>query len=198
MLRMKLITFSVLVLWWAATGFADPQSQIHDTAAVAKWHALAPAINTALTRQAPDLCDAGHSNIEIVDAAELHAPGGLSVALVDWCQAGAYMDQIVVMQLEDGRPVLSIFKNAHDKVEPDMIFGQGASVMHGADVKLAPEKNAIYDIRWDNDQKLHLTCAADAYVWNEKAKDFSLDTELSKRVTRTECAKVQQVVAPTR
>jgi len=53
------------------------------------------------------------------------------------------------MRLEGSEPVLGSFRKANHKV--DLEFAQGSSVMHGKDVKLVPEKGAIYDISWDND-----------------------------------------------
>ena len=125
----------------------------------------------------------------IVDAADFG--DGPTVALVDWCHGGAYMDWIVAMQLEGNEPVLSSFIKPNGSLE-DIEFLQGASVMHGADVKLAPEKNAIYRIQWDNDQEQHLSCGAGAYVWNRKMRSFRLNAELSKQATRTYCQKVRQ------
>lgn len=125
----------------------------------------------------------------ILDAVDLRE--GPSVALVDWCHGGAYTDWIVAMQLEGNQPVLSHFTKPNGKAE-NVEFLQGASVMHGTDVKLAPDKNAIYRIQWDNDQELHLSCRAGAYVWNRKMRAFRLNAELSKQATRTYCQKVQQ------
>ena len=56
---------------------------------------------------------------------------------------------MVAMRLEGSEPVLGSFRKANHKV--DLEFAQGSSVMHGKDVKLVPEKGAIYDISWDND-----------------------------------------------
>jgi hypothetical protein len=179
------------VLWvsviYAAAGFAKRQSQIHhDSATMAKWQALVPKIESLFAPSSA--CPVEELHIEIVDAAEFHVPGGLSVALVDWCRGGAYTNWIIAMHIEDGKPAVSRFTNAHDRVEP-VGFLQGASEMHGADVKLAPEKNAIYGIQWDKDQKLHLSCDANAYVWNQKTKAFKLDSALSKHAARTHCPK---------
>ncbi len=157
---------------------------------MAKWQALIPRIENLFAREGHH-CPVEESHIEIVDAADFHVPDGLSVALVDWCRGGAYTDWIVAMQIEQDEPVLSRFTNANGKVEP-VEFLQGTSVMHGADVKLAPEKYAIYGIHWDNDQELHLSCGADAYVWNAKTKAFRFDRELTKRATRTYCQSLQQ------
>lgn len=74
----------------------------------------------------------------------------------------------------------------------DVGFGEGASVMHGMDAKLVPEKNAIYGIQWDNDENLHLTtCALTAYVWDAKEKTFDLNPGLSKKARASYCETLQ-------
>jgi hypothetical protein len=182
----KATVLLVLVIY-AAAGFAQRQSQIHhDPAAMAKWQALVPKIESLFAPSSE--CPVEELHVNIVDAAEFHVPGGLSVALVDWCRGGAYTDWIVVMNIEDGKPVFSRFINAHDKVEP-VQFAQGASEMHGADVQLAPEKNVIYGVQWDNDQKVR---DVNAYVWNQKTRAFKLNMELSKHAAQTHCPKSQQ------
>lgn len=188
---MKVINLPVLLIFCAAVGLSQQRPQKpHDAAAMAKWQALIPKIETLFERQGHK-CPVEASHVAIVDAADLHLPDDLSVALVDWCRGGAYTDWIVAMETRGGEPVLSRFTNADGKVVP-VEFLQGASVMHGADVKIVPEKNAIYGIHWDNDQELHLSCGADAYVWNAKTKAFRLDAELTKEATRTYCQRLQQ------
>jgi hypothetical protein len=190
-LAMKAIAFPVLLIICATVALSQQQTQkFHDPAALAKWQALIPSIESSFAREGHK-CPAEDSHIGIIDAADFHVPDGPSVALVDWCRGGAYTDWIVAMQIEDGKPVLSRFTNADGKADP-VEFLQGASVMHGANVKLVPEKNAIYGINWDNDQEMHLSCGANAYVWNPKTKAFRLDKELTSRATRIECEKLQQ------
>lgn len=63
----------------------------------------------------------------IVDAAEFSSGG--SVALVDHCDGGACTISIVAMNLEDGRPVLSRFRNANGQDER-VELASGSSVMH--------------------------------------------------------------------
>ena len=72
--------------------------------------------------------------------------------------------------------------------------------MHGKDVKLVPEKQAIYDISWDNDGmdsagtvKLQ-ECLVDAYVWNSKAKIFDHDPKLTSQTTRSYCHELEHQV----
>jgi len=180
----------LLLVGFLAVGLAQQPATNPDSPVIAKWQALIPKIETLFQRRRYKCpMPPEQSQMGIVDAGDFRA--GLSVALVDWCHGGAYMDWIVAVQLEGNEPVLSRFTNPDGSVE-NVEFLQGASVMHGADVKLAPEKNAIYGIHWDNDQQMHLTCGAGAYVWNRKMRAFRLAAELSKQATRTYCQKVQQ------
>jgi hypothetical protein len=60
--------------------------------------------------------------------------------------------------------------------------------MQAVDVKLVPEKNAIYDIFSDNDRAGHLAkCGVKAYVWNVNAKTFDWNARLSRRAGRDYC-----------
>lgn len=180
----------MLLMGFLAVGLAQRPSTPPGSPVIAKWQALIPKIETLFQRRGYK-CPAPpqESQIGIVDAVDFH--DGTSIALVDWCHGGAYTDWIVAMRLEGDEPEVSRFIKPNGVVE-DVGFLQGASVMHGADVKLAPEKNAIYQIQWDSDQELHLSCGCGAYVWNRKMRAFMLNAQLSKQVTRTYCQKVKQ------
>jgi len=153
-----------------------------------KWEALVPAIETMLTRQGTT-CPGQQLRVGIKDAAEC---AGNSVALVYFCPGGAYTDWIVAMKIEKGQPVLARFRKESGETA-DIGFAEGASVMHGMDAKLVPEKNAIYGIEWDNDETMHLKrCAVTAYVWNAKEKTFDLNSSASKQAKVTYCQNLQK------
>ncbi len=189
-LIVKSTLLASLLITFSTVGLAQQLSTKPNPIAVAKWQALIPKIE-ALFEQRGYKCPAPpeEAQIGIVDAADFDDE--LSVALVDWCHGGAYTAWIVAMQLEGNIPVFSHFTKQNGKAE-DVEFLQGASVMHGFDVKLAPSKSAIYGIHWDNDQEMHLDCGANAYVWNRNTRAFRLDVELSKQATRTYCQKVRK------
>jgi hypothetical protein len=170
-------------------------------AAIAKWQALVPAINKVLEEHNLKCHDEWVPRI--VDAADFSSADDVSVALVDYCNGGAYTIWIVAMNLEDGRPVLSRFRNANGQDER-VDFASGSSVMHSVRVELVPGKNAIYDFHWDHDETGR-DCGIKAYVWNTKTKTFRFETELSKHATQSRCSLVlglpefiaQKVVAET-
>jgi hypothetical protein len=72
---------------------------------------------------------------------------------------------------------------------------QGSSVMHPVDVKLVPEKKAIYDVFSDNDGAEQLAkCSVKAYVWNAGAKAFDWNAQLTKRAARSYCRSSQELL----
>lgn len=167
-----LLSFALMVSCFGAT-FGQNNGTSSEKA---DWQALIPAIENVLTTNGTT-CPGQRLQVGIKDAADL---AGNSVALVDFCPGGAYTDWIVAMRLENGQPVPARFRKDNGK-PADIGFAEGASVMHGMDAKLVPEKNAIYGIQWDNDESMHLKrCAVTAYVWNAKGKTFDLNPDLSK------------------
>lgn len=189
---MKTVALITVLLLVPIAGMTQQQQlTISHAAAIANWQALLPAINKVLEEHNLKCNDEWGPRIsvrEIVDAANLSS--GDSVALVDYCNGGAYTIWVVAMNLEDGRPVLSRFSNANDQ-EESVEFLSGSSVMHGTGVQLVPGKNAIYDLRWDYDQTGSLQdCGIKAYVWTTRTKTFKLDSELSKRATQSRCQRI--------
>ena len=189
-----LVTILVLI---SIAGIAQAQSTKPNAAAIAKWKALLPAINKVLEEHHfkchPDWV-LPSLDTRIVDAADFSS--GDSVALVDYCNGGAYTIWIVAMNLKDGRPVLSRFPNANGR--GDWVdFASGSSVMHSVRAELAPGKDAIYDFHWDYGQTGSLQdCGIKAYVWNTKTNTFRLNTELSKHATKSRCSTVPTTIMP--
>jgi hypothetical protein len=164
-MKAALITSLVLA---AAIGGAQKQPTRVDPA-IDQWEALISTITATSEQKCPGW------KPHIIDAA--HFSSGVSVALVDSCNGGASTDWITVMHLEGDHPVLSRVLIA----KRDIGFVQGASVLHGGDVKLVPEENAIYSIHWDNNEKLRLLdCVVYAYVWHGTSRTFGLDKHLTK------------------
>jgi hypothetical protein len=190
-LGVKPIAIRALLIFSVAVGVTQQRPQ-EPHPAVTKWQALIPRIKNVLARQGHGYECPRQWAIGILDAADFPSADHVSVALVDWCAGGAYTDWVVAMQLENDQPVLSRFRGANGEVL-DLGFGQGASVMHGLDVKLVPEKSAIYGMSWDTDECLHLTsCAVNAYVWNSKDKAFGFDSQLTTQNTESYCQELQK------
>jgi hypothetical protein len=186
---MKTVAITVLLLF-SAVGMPQPQLTKSHAAAIAKWQALVPAINKVLEEHNLRRHDEWETGIG--DAADFSLGANVSVALVDWCNGGAYTNSIVAMNLEGGQPVLSRFRNANGQDE-QVEFASGSSAMHSLGVELVPEKNAIYSFQWDHDETQE-ECGVKAYVWNTKMRTFRLDMELSKHATQSRCHQTQKRV----
>ena len=125
-------------------------------------------------------------NVRIIDAVEL-IPDEPSYALVDFCPGGAYTDWIIAMQMERGKPVPVHLRDANGEAL-DVEFAQGASVMHTVDVKLVPEKKAIFDIFSDTDgEGKPAKCGVRAFVWSAHARAFIFDAQLTTHASHNYC-----------
>ena len=63
-------------------------------------------------------------------------------------------------------------------------FLQGASARNGEDVKLLPEKHAVYAIHWHADDSGRLeTCKVEAYVWAPESRTFDEDGKVGEQPT---------------
>jgi hypothetical protein len=178
----------LLIAIWLTTGLSAQVSsrpRKPDSPAVVQWKARTPAIEKALSRD--KFFGVPEWPVAVVDAF-----GGsddkLSVVLVVCGHGGAYSDAIVALRLERGQPVLAKLRDAKGKhVENGFLIG--ASVMHSVDVKLVPEKKAIYDMysESDSDGRPAAKCGVKAYVWNSKSRTFDLDTRLSRTASEDYC-----------
>ena len=169
----------IATLLFSTAGIAQQQATKPSDGAMAKWRVMIPAIENVFKEHNLH-CDypGGPVKPSIVDAADFSSTDQMSVALVDWCNGGAYSDAILTVNLQDGKPVLSRFLNANNQ-EQLVEFLSGSSVMHSVGVKLVPEKNALFDSHCDyaeSEDVFH--CKVTAYVWNSKAQAFKLDKKL--------------------
>ena len=158
-----------------------------DSPSVVEWKAMLPRIESIL-EESP--CPRRPS-YGVVDAFGTKG-NELSVALVDACQGGAYTDEIVAFRLEHGQPVLAEFRDAKGKHVANS-FLNGASVMHSVDIRLVPEKKAIYDMSADSDRngRPAAKCNVKAYVWNAGSRTFDLDSQLSKSAGQEYCRRMR-------
>jgi hypothetical protein len=113
---------------------------------------------------------------------------GKPEALIDLGCCGAYANEMTVMRMEGGKPVLALFQANPGRASP-MTFLAGASVMHGADVELLPDKRAVFAAHWDRsrDGKGVASCTGEAYRWNAGSESFELDGQLSRSLARDFC-----------
>jgi hypothetical protein len=182
----------LLVAIWLTPDLSPqtPRPRNPDSPAVVHWKARTPAIEKALSRD-ESLVVAESPVVFVYSFGESNDE--LSVVLVDCCRGGAYSDAIVALRLEAGQPVLAKFRDAKGKhVENGFLIG--ASVMHSVDVKLVPEKKAIYDMYSDShpDGRPAAKCGVKAYVWNSKSRTFDMDTRLSQTASAEYCRSLRE------
>jgi hypothetical protein len=154
---------------------------------VDEWQNRLPAIEKLIRQHKLECSDQPYTG-QIVDAAKF--AGGPEVALVDYCGLGAYTDNLLLVQLDGGKPILSRSGNGET-----LSFAQGASAMHELGVYLVPEKSAIFSVSADNDGCHLLACRAEAYVWNSANHNFDPDKELSQIGRQSYCRYAQQALA---
>ncbi len=172
----------ILYVLFAASMLA--QTQENDLApanpAVAAWKQLLPSVSTVLGPQLN--CDAP----VIVDAAEFSGHGP-SVALVKACPTGDRSDQITVLILENGKPVVAQFRDpSGNPMTPKL--ERSKSPTKPRDIQLDSRHDEIITTAQDRDEhNQFLGCIAAVYSWNEHTRTFDWNTKKSKKQFATYC-----------
>jgi hypothetical protein len=172
-------SFIVVLMVGPLSVFAQQRKPISEA-----WKALAPAIDAVLAEDGEfKACPKDSRWVEIVQTADVTGDG-VDEALVQFCHMGAYTSTGALLRLEQGKPVLvRVQRKDGSLVE----FLQGASVLHGADAKLLPEKNAVYEMRWNANESGMADCGVEAFVWVAKSKTFEPRRTLSKDIAKNYC-----------
>lgn len=171
----------ICLLWLLLSSVSPAQKDRQSARQNVDWKALIPKLQQVLG----DKCFEEQRWIEVVQTGDVNGDG-VPEALVQFCHMGAYTSEATVLQLDNGKPVLSKFRDQNRKpIFPT--FLQGASVRNGEDVKLAPERRAVYAIHWHTDDEGALeTCTVEAYVWSAKTSTFDYDAGVSKEIEKQE------------
>ena len=161
---------------------------------LADWQRIMPAVREALKRQFPD------ERLDVYPAQPtgiLRAGGvadvtgdGVPEAIVAFGIGGASTSQVTVMRIQDGNPVVALFKDRAGKTSP-MVWADGASVMHTDGVNLLPREHAVFAIHYNygSSGKLH-QCGGEAYTWHSQSETFDYNSALTKKLTKTTCRQV--------
>lgn len=180
---------SMLVLLLVAT-------LAYQTANPVDWQAMIPVIRSVLKKEAvrnPEFqgIEQPYYSIGIRHTADITGDG-VPEALVYLGTGGASTDEMTVMRIENGEPVVARFRGRDGKVS-SMVFLEGASVMHTDGVEMLPEQHAVYSLHYNygNNGKLH-ECTGEAYQWNPDTKLFDYNHPLGKKLTQDTCRKVPQ------
>ncbi len=147
------------------------------------WQSQLPAIRALLKAQFPQ------EGVEEHYPVSLFHIGG-SEALVYLGTGGASTSELTLVRMEDGKPVVALFKDRQAKVGP-MIFLEGASVMHSDGTELLPADHAVFHFFFNYAENGRIgECSGEAYRWNPRSKLFEYDRRLSQKLARDACRKV--------
>lgn len=189
-----------ILLAFLASGSAlgsRAQRKLDSTPEAVYWKTLTPAIQAvldeALEALPPNACAKKRRWIYIAEAADVTGDG-VPEALVQYCHMGAYTSDVTLMRLEGDKPVMARFRGKDAKVVQPY-FLQGASARNGEDVKLLPEKHAVYAIHWHADDSGRLeTCKVEAYVWGPESRTFDEDGKVGEQTAKSACEQVKQLL----
>ena len=151
------------------------------------WQTLLPEVRSAVKHSFPKETSEAHYPASISKTADLTGAGG-SEALVD-LGTGAYTEEMTVVRIEAGQPVVAKFRGKDDKVSP-MVFLSGISEGKGEAVELRPMEHVVYSGHWFVDGAKMKHCGGEAYRWEASAKNFEYDKKLSKSMTHEFCQKM--------
>ena len=176
--KISVATFMLL----ACIRCPTPAQEKRQDPEAARWQNMMPSIEEELTRHKTQCVRPWKASI--VEAAQF--PNGPSVALVDFCAGGASTDWLVPMHLKNGNPMLSRVRGRDGKIV-DGGFVQGASVTHSDEVRLVPEKSAIYHLYYMENGVRLLSCGADVYLWDGGSGLFRWDGKLTRSESKRYC-----------
>lgn len=178
----RALPFALCVLFAVSTfAYTQDNDLTPPNPAVAEWNqhiaGVTAAIGTQVNCAAPT----------IVDAAQFSGHGP-SVALVKPCPTGDRANQITVLILENGKPVVAQFLDPFGKPMTPKIE-RSKSALKPRDVQLDPRHKEILTTAQDrDDHNQFLGCIAAVYSWNERTNTFDWDTKRSKKQFGTYCA----------
>jgi len=168
----------------------------HQTAKPVDWQAMIPIIRSVLKNEAirnPEFqgIEQPYYSIGIRRTADITGDG-VPEALVYLGTGGASTDEMTVMRIENGEPVVARFRGRDGKVS-SRVFLEGASVMHTDGVEMLPEQHAVYSLRYNYGSNGKLReCSGEAYQWNPATKLFDYKPLLGRKLTQDTCRKVPQ------
>jgi hypothetical protein len=168
----------------------------HQTANPVDWQALIPVIrsvlkNEAIRNPAFQGIEQPYYSIGIRRTADITADG-VPEALVYLGTGGASTDEMTIMRIENGGPVVARFRRRDRKVS-SMVLIEGVSVMHTDRVEMLPEEHVVYSLHYNYGSNGELReCAVEAYQWNPDTKLFDYNRPLGKRLRQDTCRKVPQ------
>lgn len=134
------------------------------------------------------------SPLRIMEKTDLTGDG-FPEALIDIGSGGASTVYMAVMRMEDRKPALVQLKDKNGEVFKLSGWPIGASAMHGQDMELVSNRNAItlgaYSIDGRSADITLEECRNEAYIWKSALGMFEWDSELSEETTQTYCENIK-------
>lgn len=153
-----------------------------------EWKRIAPAVSKLAQDEEIKLPGGGFSEPRLM--ASVYMTGDhVATALIDLGGMGASTDAVVVIRIEQGKPMLARFLKRDGSVATKNLFLDGASVMHSDEVRLLAEKSAVYTLSTtkSEDGNQIKTCKVNEYRWRARASAFVEDYTLVRELRRRYC-----------
>lgn len=195
------ILFGVLatgVVLVSGAGSVYPQraasNQRSNVISNADWKRIAPAVSRLIQAEGIKLPSGGFSEPGLMESAYMTGDH-IATAIVDLGSEGASTDAVVVIRIEQGKPMLTRFLRRNGSVATKDLFLDGASVMHSDEVRLLAEQSAVYTLSTtqDEDGKQMKTCKVDAYRWRSAAQAFVVDYKLAGQLRQRFCGSAKAI-----
>jgi len=153
-----------------------------------EWERIAPAVTKLALEKGIKLPGGGFSKPGLMESAYMSGDH-VATAMVDLGGEGASTDAIVVIRIEQDKPILARFLSRDGSVITKNPFLDGASVMHSDEVRLLAEQSAVYTLSTtqSEDGKRIKTCKLNAYRWRARARAFVEDYKLVRQLRRRYC-----------
>ncbi len=161
----------------------------HNVISKTEWKRIAPAVSRLA--QAEDIGGIklpGPAEPGLMESAYMTGDH-VATALVDLGGRGASTDAVVVIRIEQGKPMLTRFLRRNGSVATKDLFLDGASVMHSDEVRLLAEQSAVYTLSTtlSEDGKRIKTCKVNAYRWHPTMRAFVVDHDLAGQLRQHYC-----------
>lgn len=152
------------------------------------WQSLISDIRKAIGSKFLDMNIYANQNITIDQTKDITGDG-ISEALVNAGTGGAATVGLILMRLENNKPVLANFRKSNGEIAPiNFLAGGGGAGRYGATTEMLPNKNAIYTgayMAYGNASSDY--CRVEAYQWNAQTKIFNYSASLSSELQKTYC-----------
>lgn len=154
----------------------------------ANWQSLISDIRKVLGSSFTGMAIYPNQSITIDQTQDITGDG-ISEALVNAGTGGAATIGLILMRLENNKPVLANFKKSNGEIAPiNFLSGSGGAGRYGATTEMLPNKNAIYTgayMAYGNASSDY--CKVEAYQWDAQAKIFNYSAALSSKLQKTYC-----------